>query len=252
MHLLVTRPQADAHALAVRLGAAGHTAILEPLLEIEPADTRPIDITGVQAVIATSRNGLRVLAQQDAISRLRRLPLLAVGPGTAALARSLGFEVVVAGPAASRDLARLARATFDPTAGMLLHLAGEIVAQDLSAELSEMGFTVIGRVVYRARAMEQLTPATVQALHAEAIDGVILMSPRTATIYARLIQQQQLSGVVGNIVHFCLSSSVAAPLDTLGALKVATAVQPKHGRNACPGCHGRGTIAGEVLKPRKH
>ena len=61
MRLLVTRPEPDALKLRAALEERGHQATVEPLLRVSFEDADAIDLDGVQALIATSRNGLRAL-----------------------------------------------------------------------------------------------------------------------------------------------------------------------------------------------
>src|SRR5262249_60937032 len=82
---LVTRPRAEATALAEALDRRGIEAIIEPLLDIHYRDMPPPELTGVQAVLCTSANGVRALAR---LSGERGTTLFAVGDATAARARS--------------------------------------------------------------------------------------------------------------------------------------------------------------------
>src|SRR5882757_8597644 len=88
---LVTRPRAEAAALAEALAARGIEAIVEPLLDIHYRDEPAPDLAGVQAVLCTSANGVRALAR---LSRGRKVPIFAVGEATAARAREEGFARV--------------------------------------------------------------------------------------------------------------------------------------------------------------
>ena len=63
MRLLVTRPEEDAVAFKAHLIAQGHQVTIEPLLVINTDDADEIDLEGAQAIMATSRNGLRALAK---------------------------------------------------------------------------------------------------------------------------------------------------------------------------------------------
>lgn len=226
MHLLLTRPEADAEATRQRLEAAGHTVTLEPMLTIEPIATGGLELTGVQALVVTSRNALRMLARLPELAEARRLPLLTVGPGTAAEARALGFERIEAGAAGARELAVLVTARFEPGAGALLHLAGETLAFDLAAALTAAGYEMRTAALYRAVTRTSLAPATAHLLRQGAIDGVLLMSPRTATIYQSLIRKGDLLSAAGNVVHLCLSQAVAAALTPLGSVQCAVAAAP--------------------------
>src|SRR5262245_6835476 len=102
MRLLVTRPAADAVEIKAHLVAQGHEVLIEPLVEISFEDADPIEVVGVQALVATSRNGLRALANSPDFDEALNLPVFAVGPGTAATARALGMTQVLKGPATAR------------------------------------------------------------------------------------------------------------------------------------------------------
>ena len=121
----------------------GHQATVEPLLQVSFEDADAIDLDGVQALIATSRNGLRALKSHPALAEARRLPLFAVGEATAKEARALGFEMVVTGAGTAQELVVHIVSAVDPAAGLLLHLAGDTLAGDLRGALEEHGFRVL-------------------------------------------------------------------------------------------------------------
>lgn len=237
MHLLVTRPEAETRVLRERLEAAGHAVTVEPLLEVEllqppqllPSLPLPHEGRGdsrVQALIVTSKNGVRALTRMPGVPALHAIPLFAVGPGTAAAAREAGFTAVTAGPSSGRELAPVVAAACVPNAGPLVYLTGETVAYDLEADLDARGFTVLRHVVYRSRPRDRLSAPTLDAMRSGAIDGVLLMSPSTADAYATLIASHELAGRVKNIVHLCISANVAARLNRLDSIRTAIAVQP--------------------------
>lgn len=225
MHLLVTRPEPDARELRARLEALGHRVTIEPLLRIELVPDA-IDLKGAQALIATSRNGLKALAESAVLPEALKLPIFTVGPATATLARSLGFARVTSGPASARELAPVIAALADPSAGPLLHLAGDVLATDLGAALQTAGFAVRQEIVYRSVPAHELSATTVEALSRGDIDAVILLSPRTAEIYAELIARNGLEHAARRLAHYCLSANVAAGLASLAPDEVAIAVQP--------------------------
>src|SRR5207302_9224425 len=139
LRALVTRPRAEAAALAEALRARGVEAIVEPLLEIRYRDGPAPDLAGVQAVLCTSANGVRALAR---LSRERAVPLFAVGEASAARAREEGFARVESAGGNVDDLARLACERLRLEDGRLLHVAGSDVAGDLAGALRRAGFTV--------------------------------------------------------------------------------------------------------------
>jgi len=226
MRLLVTRPEPDALRLKAALEAHGHEATVEPLLRVSLDGADPIDLDGVQALIATSRNGLRALKAHPARMQARKLPLFAVGKATAAEARALGFETVVTGAGSARELVQHIVAVADPAAGLVLHLAGDRLAVDLKGELEAHGFRVLQPVVYRLLPATELSEDTVEQLAMGEIEGVILMSPRTAAVYAALMRRQGLAAAARGLTHFCLSAPVARGLEPLGAVPTAVAEAP--------------------------
>lgn len=227
MRLLVTRPEPDALKLVAALEKHGHEATVEPLLTVSYAADEAIDLDGVQALIATSRNALRALKSHPIRNEARHLPLFAVGRATAAEARALGFEMVVTGAGTAQELVTHIVSVADPAAGLLLHLAGDAQAVDLEAELESHGFRVLQHVVYRMHAATSLADVTVEQLAMGEIEGVILMSPRTAAIYASLMRKHGLVSVARGLIHFCLSDAVSQRLQVLGQVAVETAEAPR-------------------------
>jgi uroporphyrinogen-III synthase len=222
MRILVTRPEPDASREADKLAALGHQALLAPLLRIEAISDVPLQLEGAQAVLATSRNALRALASHRELAEALRLPLFAVGEATAREAKALGFADVTAAPGTGAALAKLVGEELQPDRGPLVHLAGETVAYDLQAALEAHGFTLRQPVVYRAVASRELPAEALGLLEAERLDGAILMSPRTARIFADVVAGHGAAPRAKRIVCYCLSEAVAEVLVPLGfAVRVA-------------------------------
>lgn len=229
MRLMVTRPEPDASDQARKLGQMGLDALVEPMLEIEFLQAKGLDeaVAAAQALIATSRNGLRALARTPVIGRALGTPVLAVGPGTAKLAREMGFEKVHEGAGRAQDLVAVADETCDPAIGPLVHLAGEELAFDLKGELEAQGFSVLQPTLYRAGVKVALSAAAKGEIGSGALAGVILMSPRTANIYAHLIAASGLEGTMGSLMHFCLSQAVAEQISDIPDARYLVANRPR-------------------------
>ena len=209
LRALVTRPRAEAAALAEALIARGIEAIIEPLLDIHYRDGPAPDLAGVQAVLCTSANGVRALAR---LSRERQIRLLAVGEASAARAREEGFARVESAAGNVDDLARLARQRLRPEAGPLLHVAGSDVAGDLAGELRRAGFAVERAVLYEARPAAGLSAATARALAGGLIDFALFFSPRTAAIFARLADQAGIAAALRNVTAVSISAAADSVL----------------------------------------
>ena len=114
MRLLLTRPAADAMAVAEQLAEQGHDVLLSPMIDITLAAQASLPAQHEQAAVAfTSANGVRALmaqlhgarASQTQIADWFQLPVFAVGPQTAAAAHAAGFATI---HQASGDVAALA------------------------------------------------------------------------------------------------------------------------------------------------
>lgn len=226
MRLLVTRPEEDATALKAQLTARGHEVVVEPLLRVELLAIDAADVAGAQALIATSRNGLRALARSAAMGEARGLPVFAVGPGTSATAKALGFQIVIQGPRSARELVPVIGAVAEVNGGPLVHLAGDKLAFDLAAPLQRLGFHVHQPVVYTTTPVGALSPSAIRAIDGGRIDGVILLSPQTADIYCRLVRRHGLDHANERVIHFCLSAAVAARVADLRPSRLMVADGP--------------------------
>lgn len=225
MRILVTRPEDEAASFKRALEALGHDVTISPMLEIERL-APPVALDDVQALVATSRNGLKALAAHPEFAAAKRLPLFAVGPATAALARSQGFPRIFEGPSAARDLVPLITANTASPGGPLLHLAGDRLAFDLKASLAAQGLELHQVTLYRSVAASALTSAAQAALRVKHFDAIVLMSPRSAMIFADLAAKAGLWDMACRSVFLCLSASVADKLAPFGPYHVEIAERP--------------------------
>lgn len=226
MHMLVTRPEPDAAVFGAQLVALGHRVTLEPLLSIEHLHIDVTALDGVAGLIVTSRNGLRAIASSSAFNAALRLPIIAVGPGTAQLARELGFARVVAGSGTATDLVPVIVEAARGQQCTLAHVRGEDVAFDLRAALRAHAIELREIVSYRAVPAPAFRPQTKELMAAGAIDAAILMSPRTGAVFALLVQAEGLEQAAKRLVFLCLSPAVAATVEPLAPARVEIAESP--------------------------
>jgi uroporphyrinogen-III synthase len=219
MRVLVTRPSGDGEATAALLHARGHEALLAPLMAIRFHDGADIALDGVQAILATSANGVRALARRTA---RRDVPLFAVGRQTAQEARAHGFVTVRSADGDGADLAKAAAGWAKPQDGALLHVAGSNTKGDLAAALQASGFDVRTATLYDAVAAEALPDDAVRAIRDGALDAVLLFSPRGARVFANLAAGLDCSGVTA----VCISEAAAKALDGLALRAVLVAERP--------------------------
>jgi uroporphyrinogen-III synthase len=149
-----------------------------------------------------------------------------VGDATAEEAQGLGFADVTIGPGTGAKLAKLIASEYEPGRGALVHLSGETVAFDVKSALEAAGFTVRRCLLYRAVPEAALPAEVLRLFEAGALDGVILMSPRTAKTFAQLVARHGLVTQANGLVCYCLSEAVAEAVRPLGG-RIRVAAHPR-------------------------
>jgi uroporphyrinogen-III synthase len=226
MRVLITRPEREATALATALTERGHAPVIAPLFQLEtlsPPSDFTTSLASAQAVLLSSANGARALAET---TPQRSLRIFAVGDTTASTAEGVGFANVTSAEGDGAALARLVHQRLDAKAGPLLHVAGADVAADLGAALEEAGFTVIRATLYKARETEALPDSARAALEAHALDAATFFSPRGSTVFARLIEGAALVDSLRSVTAIAISPATAAALAALPFKTIVTAARP--------------------------
>lgn len=227
MRIVVTRPAEDARAMAAALSERGHDVLIHPLLEVV---FRPLSFSlcdGVSKLIVTSRNALRSLAASEVLSELRGCPIFCVGEATAEYAVHLGFADVRTGPGTAKGLADVILQMPKPERqGIFLYLTGEHLAFDLEAELKAHGVNVRRAIAYETREAPEAAKHQLVENLSEGVDGVILMSPRTASVFACMLKQAKVPKANSPLTCYCLSEAVAAPLQQIADITIRVAPKP--------------------------
>lgn len=226
MHILLTRPERDVAALKARIEAIGCRVSLAPLLEIRFHAIAPDALAGATAIVATSRNGLKALAQSEALVSARALTVFAVGPATALLAQNLGFKTIISGAGTGADLVPVIADYPDAGSGKIVHLASDHLAFDLAGALGDRGIALSAIPAYASVAAETLPDTAISELAAGTIDAVVLMSPRSAATWLRLTKLLPVKLALSNIAHVCLSQAVADVLSGVPGLTTVIADAP--------------------------
>jgi uroporphyrinogen-III synthase len=220
--VLVTRAEPGASETAERLRAMGCEAIVAPLLTIEPVAANT-DLSGLQALLFTSANGVAAFARATAD---RALPAFCVGEATGDAARAEGFTDIRVAGGDVRALADLVTSSARQEHGSLLHAAGADLAGDLKGALEAQGFTVERRIFYRAIAAAALPPMvdTMLAADSPAIHIVLFHSARAAEALVRCARPDAR---LNRITALCLSDAVAAAARGRDWRAVVAAQEPR-------------------------
>jgi uroporphyrinogen-III synthase len=218
MRVLITRPEEDAARIAEILKVRGHDPIIAPLLKTNFHDGPDVALDGVQAILATSANGVRALVRRT--SR-RHVPLFAVGPQTDEEARANGFTAVRNANGDSKALAAATREWASPEKGALLHVKGAEADGTLATLLKADGFDVRTLVLYDV-ADVGLPDVARAALANREIDAALFFSARSARIFKNAVADLPLETVIA----LCISTATAEALPPLTFRSVRVASQP--------------------------
>lgn len=216
--LIITRPQEFSEEFAQRVldEMPGKFApVVAPLLIIrdEPAS---VDVSGAQALLFTSRHGVRAFAKR---SRNRDLPALCVGDATANEAARVGFSAMSANGDASA-LAVLAAQSYLPDFGFMLHFRGAETTGDIVNSLMGEGIPAEERIIYDQIPSRLGNEA--QHIIAGNQSVAVVFSPRSANLFA-----DEVSGLdVRGMTIVAISANAAAPLARLNVNEILIAEMP--------------------------
>jgi uroporphyrinogen-III synthase len=199
--LVILRPEPGASATFEKATKLGLDPVKLPLFEIERLSwSPPPDLSQFDGLLLTSASALREAG--EGLGRLKRLPVYAVGPATAAAANEAGFGVVEVGSAGLDQLLR----SLDPGL-QLLHLAGE---DRIDPGQAEQVITAVP--VYRARP-KGVDPAPIAG------SVVLVHSPRAGRRLAEMVADRSTTAVAA-------ISSAAAEACGTGWQQVTVAAEP--------------------------
>lgn len=219
--VLVTRPLLDAERLAARLEAAGHEAIVSPLLDVEPLAWEMPPAGSFDSVLFTSRQAPPVVAEQAA--RLAPAPVFPIGPGTHAACLEAGLANVQ--PHTDGDLDRILDSVIASGVRSVLWLSGEQISRDPTPVLAEHGISITRRIVYRAALAGRFSAEAVEALAQNRVEWALLLSPRTAERFLALYEQIEGANPAA-LKLGCISQQVADRVARLQWREIAVADQP--------------------------
>jgi uroporphyrinogen-III synthase len=224
MRLLVTRPVPENERTALALRELGHEPMLVPVLRIETVAQPELGAPRWTAILLTSVNAARAIAEHPRFRELSTLPVLAVGQASAQAARAAGFKEVTPANGDVNDLGRLAAERFPGVTAPLLYLAGEDRAGDVGGLLSAQGIPVRTAVVYRAIKGAQWPPEVRASLERGEIEGVLHFSKRSTEAYLACSGDMLLTAL--RPIHYCISARAAEPLREARASRIRVAAGP--------------------------
>ena len=220
--MLVTRPEPDAQATLARLDALGIDALAAPVMVRQTLDASLPPPDGFTAMVLTSANAVRALAERGVLEQYRHLPVFAVGDRTAREASEAGFERVSSAAVALQDLVNAM--TIARMRGPIFYPTGKHQSADLAKALAPLGVMVATAKIYDMVAIDAL-PAQILAELGGDIGAVLAYSRRTAEIFATLatsLPRDKRS----RLAMLCLSETVAEPLLEARFSRISLADRP--------------------------
>ena len=216
MRLLVTRPEPDAARTASRLAALGNEVLVQPLLVVS-FNPPPAAMTTPAAIVVSSQNGVRAVAQWRQAITWREIPVFAAGPATARAMAALGFTDVHVGSGDSETLVDVIKRDLMRGSGPVLYPAARDRAGAVAGGLTTLGYDVRVVEAYRADPVDRFLPQVRNALTRGEIDGILLYSGRTARALLDLAAAEGIADTLKRPEYFVISRHVAGIVGALGA-----------------------------------
>ncbi|TWT14914.1 uroporphyrinogen-III synthase [Reyranella sp. CPCC 100927] len=213
MRVLVTRPEPEARAFAAALVARGHEPVLAPMLRLVALSV-PDDLVerlaAAQAILLTSANGARTLAQA---TKVRGYRIFAVGDATARAARDSGFTEVVSARGDAQALVAVVSKWLQPGEGRLVHAGGAAKAGDVATSLRSAGFAIDEIALYDMQSVDTLPADVVQMVEDGRLDAATFFSPRTAQAFVKVAVQAGIAPFLACTVAVAISPAALAGAD---------------------------------------
>lgn len=221
MRVLITRPIEDALRTAERVRARGHEPVVAPLLSVSFRSGPEIRLEDVQAVLATSANGVRALAMR---SSRRDIAIFAVGGQTAAAAREAGFSSVRSAEGDARALASATAQWAEPGRGILLHASGADGGSALTSLLREQGYQTQRIDLYDIMAARELPRDARERIGRGEIGAALFFSPRSARAFRDCVRASALD--VSAMSAICISEAAKSALSPLAFRDIRVSARP--------------------------
>jgi uroporphyrinogen-III synthase len=224
--VVVTRPAAQAGALAARLRARGAEPVLCPAIRIlPPSDRAPLDaaLAGLSSfdwIICTSANAVEAIAAALRAAPTLHARIAAVGPATRAALRDLGCTEVFVPTLHTADVLSTELPVTD--GARVFWPRGDLADDAPRATLASRGAHVESPVAYRTEPDPALQDVVADARRG-AIDAVIFTSPSTVRAFASAFGDAAL---LRAIPVACIGPITGTAARTAGFTRIAAAATP--------------------------
>ena len=193
-HLTIsTRPLADAKRDVASLQRRKVAAMAMPVMALAPyAHFDVPDPAGISALIFTSRNAVSCFTALPLEATWLDKPVFVVGAATGIAARQAGFKDVTVGHGGGAGLIPEILAAKPDRGLAILWPSAQHKSFDMQAALAAHDISVIDMPVYDMKAVGIVDPAVARHLDNGGMLAVILMSARSAILFAELLKAGNL------------------------------------------------------------
>ena len=189
MHILLTRPLEDSHALILSFQKLGHDVSHMPLIKIEKKNYENVNFSDFKGIIFTSSNSIKFL---DTKLIDKKIICFCVGNATEKKARSNGFQNIYSADGSVSNLKELLLQNFNFSDGKLLYVSGEIVSVNLDQELISEGYSVKRIINYVSKPIEKINETFIDKLKLKMPEIVFVYSQNSAINLLNIIKNYQL------------------------------------------------------------
>ena len=217
MHILLTRPLEDSHALILSFQKLGHDVSHMPLIKIEKKNYENINFSDFKGIIFTSSNSIKFL---DTKLIDKKIICFCVGNATEKKARNNGFQNIYSADGSVSNLKELLLQNFNFSDGKLLYVSGEIVSVNLDQELISEGYSVKRIINYVAKPIEKINEIFIEKLKLKMPEIVFVYSQNSAINLLNIIKNYQLVDLWMDANLMCLGEKTSSVLNEIKWKKI--------------------------------
>ena len=217
MHILLTRPLEDSLEMILKFKSLGHKVSHLPLLTVENINYKEINFLEYSGIIFTSANAIKFL---DTKKIDKNLSCFCVGNATEKKARSVGFQNIITAEGNVENLKELILRTFDPSAGKILYVSGEIISSNLDKQLTSEGYSIERIINYRANPIKKFDQNFVNKLKLSMPEIVYIYSQNSAVNFLNIIKNYQLESLWMNTNLMCIGEKTSSVLNEIKWKKI--------------------------------
>ena len=217
MHILLTRPLEDCANLLIKFKELGHAVSHLPVIKIRKVEYKEPNFNDYSAIIFTSSNAIKNL-NIDSINKT--IKCFCVGSVTEKVARSSGFQNVIAADGNVRALKELILQNHYKKDGKILYISGEFISSNLDKELTNEGYEISRIINYTVDHIDEFQNNVIEELKKNIPDIVYVYSENSAKSLLNIIKKYQLIDSWMNTNLMCIGEKTSSVLNEVKWKKI--------------------------------